>query len=180
MIEKAVLDGAEDLNTRLKSLQRAGDLRPFWNIAKTIVFKHTAKHFRQRQGPKGKWAPLSVWTPQLRKSGGDSPLQDEGLLLKSVTTSEAVVRETSTEIVFGTNLDYGLYQQLGMSQTVTPRMRGFFLAKEAWELANAGQIKVPPRPFLYVDKEMKDEIGKGLNFYFQGLIKPGGLKFASK
>ena len=173
MIERMIVQGDAALESKLQALRASKNLKPFWNTAKTLVGRGIRRHFRERQGPKGRWAPLSDVTPMLRGRGGNAPLQDETLLIKSVTVNP-VIKESALELVYGTNVKYAPFQQEGFHINVTPRMRGFFLAKGVYEIPEGATLEVPPRPFLYIDREMEKELEKGLKFHFQAIVRLGG------
>lgn len=178
VIEKVAIRGVDKLTRTLRNTKKASkNLKPYWNMAKSIIWKNTATRFRSGGGSKGRWAPLSYATVQLRKFNRSSaaPLQDSGMLLKSVTTKESVKKETPQTLIIGTNLKYADSQQEGFKIRVTPSMRRFYIARGLVPGPSSGEtLEVPGRPFLYIDGKDKKELEKALKFYFAVTMKKSG------
>jgi len=175
VVEKVNIIGVNALKKTLIAVDKSTkNLKPYWNMAKSIIWKNTAARFKKGGGSRGKWAPLTYATIQLRRFNKTraAPLQDQGLLLKSVTTQESVKKETPKVLIIGTNLDYGEAQQHGYKMRVTPSMRRFFIARGLTPGPLVDEmIEVPARPFLYIDKADREQLDKALKFYFTGTLR---------
>lgn len=180
VVERVQIKGMDELDRTLKSTVKAAkNLKPYWNMVKSIIWKNTAARFKAKGGSRGKWAALSHATIQLRQFNRSSaaPLQDSGMLLKSVTTKESVKKETPLSLIIGTNLRYADVQQEGFKIRVTPGMRRFYIARGLTPGPITGDdIEVPARPFLYVDSKDRKEMDKALKFYFGLVMKKSSAK----
>ena len=178
VIERIAIRGTEKLTRVMRNTKRASqNLKPYWKLAKVIVWKNTARRFKAGGGSKGKWAPLSEATPALRQFNKSSaaPLQDSGLLLKSVTTQESVKKESQKTLILGTNLRYADLQQEGFFIMVTPAMRSMYIARGLTPGPIEGDsLEVPGRPYLYIDDQDEKELGNALKFYFAVTMKKSG------
>lgn len=160
----ATLDRIERLATNPATIMSA--------IAAFLVSR-TQRHFQTETGPDGKWQPLSPRTAAKRtgrrQRGTAHILRDTTRLYQSIT-GEA----SDTEASVGTNVLYAAPHQLGATIQMpareqdihlgrTNRGRRFVKAsakrKETMRVTiGAHTIKIPARPFLYLDDEDEAEI----------------------
>ena len=177
------LEGEKSL-AQLGLFLRKGSIytKHFWNAVKGIVWRQTGRKFRQGGGEGGKWEPLSPATLITRRHGGSAVMQDTGRLLRSVTGRGrgTVVNETPKSLEIGTNLQsdgvsYPRVLQEGATITVTKRMKYYMMWRYGLHLKVGSTIRIPPRPFLYVDSRMKNDIGKAAKTMINVIIK-GGVK----
>lgn len=176
VLEEVSVQGSEEINKELAKLKNK-DLKPYWNSAKSIIWKNTAKRFREGGGSQGRWAPLTLATITLRKYNKSSGqiLQDQGLLLKSVTTQESIKSETKSKLIIGTNLKYAEAMQKGFKVRVTSSMRRYFLAMGLYPgPVVGGDIEVPARRFLYVDSKDRGELEKALQYFYVQQLRRSG------
>lgn len=178
VVEKITISGMDKLTKAMDNTKKASqNLKPYWNMAKSIIWKSTASRFKSGGGSKGKWASLSEATTLLRRfnKSASAPLQDSGMLLKSVTTKESIKKEGPKELIIGTNLRYADLQQEGYTIKVTPAMRRMYIARGLVPGPISGDsLEVPARPFLYVDAQDEKELEKALKFYFAVTIQKSG------
>lgn len=130
----------------LRRLERvATDLRrPLGEIGHTLA-ENARLRFRVSRGPDGtRWQRLSPVTIARRRKGSAVPLLDTGKLRNEIT-----FRPDARSVTVGTNVIYAAVQQLGARKGAFGRTsRG---APIPWGT-------IPPRPFLGVSTEDREEI----------------------
>jgi phage virion morphogenesis protein len=158
-----------------KSLDDAAKLFPSLSYEKPLqlcaiaLAAETKKNFEQSREPDGaRWLPLAQprnrkrdKVKRNRKSTGDKPLVDSGLLMASVSAAQAgsqgSIRDVSaTRLVYGSNIEYGIFHQYGTMQ------RGF--------------VHIPARPWLGINRQATETMSKILEEYVVGrfLMAMGG------
>jgi len=116
------------------------------------AWKDVMEHFKNEEGPDGKWAPLNVsWTLAARRkgkgTGSDKILQDNGDLRRSIQ-----FRSTKTDAEVYTGLVYAGTHQYGRKMTIRKRT-----------------ITIPKRPFMWLSDKMKSRLGSiYVNYYVRG------------
>lgn len=134
----------ESILRRLGYLLRAtNDLTPLMEAIAGVLSGEAKQAFEEERSPKGDgWAELSEVTVALREKSGHVPiniLQRSGRLAESISA-----QVTPNSVTVGTNVIYAAVQQFGATKR---KFKG---------VAPWGDI--PPRPFLGLSDEGRDEI----------------------
>ena len=136
-----------------------------------LVFS-TQRHIELEQGPDGPWPRLSPRYARRRRGGDAHILRDKGYLYKNLSADSG-----ADYALVGSNLPYARIHQLGgtidmpeRQQTIyqaydkrRDRFDAKFRAKSKSNFARdvkvgAHQLKIPARPYLYIDQTDRDEI----------------------
>ncbi len=133
----------------------------------------TQRHFEKEKGPTGRWPALSPRTAEKRigkrRRGTANMLRVSGRLYSSI-----VGESDQTEARVGTNVVYAAIHQFGgaidmharsqQAHFSTGKGRKKFVKASAkrktsrWITIGAHQVKIPARPFLYLDDQDAKEI----------------------
>lgn len=159
------LEGFGELLADLKTLQRNVTEHELLEASALRVHTRQMKHFDEARDSGGAaWKPLHPLTRMLRRGGGAKPLQDTGLLKRSIR----ILSVWGEGYEIGTNLVYAAVQQFGAF--IRPRS-GTHLAigvnkhgakartgRTAKSFIFLKSARIPAREYLYLnDQELRDE-----------------------
>lgn len=133
------------IKTRLNELlANATDLAPvFASIGEMLLISHDERFSKQVSPDGSAWAPLSEEYKQRKKKNADTILT-----LNSILRGSLAYHASSTDLLFGTPMEYGAIHQFGGTPTMRPQ--------------NAA---IPQREWLGVSSEDKSEIIMMLHDY---------------
>lgn len=148
-----------------KAAERIGDLTPVMRTIGEVVRTSIERNFIASGRPK--WKPSG----RVKKKGGQT-LSDSGVLRRSFSVNEAIIRATRNSVSVGTNVKYAAIHQLGgrtRAHDIRPKNKkalrtpfGLFR-----KVRHPGSV-IPARPFLMVQDEDWTEIEHTINDYIMG------------
>ncbi len=120
------------------------------------VFRHIGIIFDKQVTPDGvPWVPMRETTKSIREALGFKPLpllQRSGALLESLTKVQSgQIRQSSQEVVVGTNLKYARLQQYGFGNVVARPYLGFSdaMIREVKDASTRGIKSIMDSFFMY-------------------------------
>lgn len=141
------VDDAEVQAALAEASRRAADLTPLMDRIGAALVSSTQRRFEAQAGPDG-----VPWRRSLRATAGlGQTLLDSGRLRQSITH-----RAERDQVDVGTNVLYAAVHQFGATIRAKTGRGLRFRVGDRW--VTKRQVTIPPRRFLGLDDEDRDEI----------------------